>query len=569
MQEPQPDQIVALDSATRHAFTFYPGNSLGYAGAPQSVMWKRDAWKLTWHSSISIPFTGGWRPQPIVKLQQRATGAQVYWINVHFSARRANQADRNKAMKILLTAIHQAEEDELPILLTGDFNEIAPAFCSITGKTAAAWRPPAAATPAGRACCRQGRPDRLDLRLAGHLLRCADGRLRAGAPDHRPPRAVCPVRDRVVSGARSTRRRHRARDVIGPGQARREREAHPGAHDACVRCGSTTRACTSASRSPAPSTSSWTTTGSGPTPPTSAARCAPMPWPKRLRRLLEGTADVRDRRAVTTCCSRAPWCSAAARAGRSFVDPHGIPIFVDKWGLIQRPFSGRREAGVVDALVDATREVLTVMREECGIEGWISFGTLLGAARDGGVIGHDSDIDLCFLSERETPAEMTAELWAIGRALRAAGISVAHRSASFLTVRIKAPDGGQRRPRHLHLLLRRATCCTRPRRSGRGCRARRSCRWSSCPSRGTCCPRRPTPTRCSRSPTAPDWRVPDPSFRHLPGPEITERFDGWFGSLMKWRRDWTALQHPARRGGRRPVRLRPVGRAPAGGRRAG
>jgi hypothetical protein len=36
-----------------------------------------------------------------------------------------------------------------------------------------------------------------------------------------------------------------------------------------------------------------------------------------------------------------------------------------------------------------------------------------------------------------------------------------------------------------------------------------------------------------------DWRVPDPSFRHLPGPEITERFDGWFGSLMKSRRDWT------------------------------
>ena len=35
------------------------------------------------------------------------------------------------------------------------------------------------------------------------------------------------------------------------------------------------------------------------------------------------------------------------------------------------------------------------------------------------------------------------------------------------------------------------------------------------------------------------WRVPDPSFRHLPGREITERFDGWFGSLMKWRRDWT------------------------------
>ncbi len=75
MQEPQPDQIVALDSATRHAFAIYPGNSLGYASAPQSLMWNRADWKLTWHSSISIPFTGGWRPQPIVQLQQRSTGA--------------------------------------------------------------------------------------------------------------------------------------------------------------------------------------------------------------------------------------------------------------------------------------------------------------------------------------------------------------------------------------------------------------------------------------------------------------------------------------------------------------
>jgi alpha-tubulin suppressor-like RCC1 family protein/endonuclease/exonuclease/phosphatase family metal-dependent hydrolase len=135
LQESQPDQIVALDSATRHLYTFYPGNSRGYSGAPQSVMWKRSDWKLLWHSSISIPFPGGTRPQPIVELQQRATGATLYWINVHFYARAAHQRQRDKAMKILLQAIHQLKGDHLPILLTGDFNEIAPAFCSITGKT--------------------------------------------------------------------------------------------------------------------------------------------------------------------------------------------------------------------------------------------------------------------------------------------------------------------------------------------------------------------------------------------------------------------------------------------------
>jgi endonuclease/exonuclease/phosphatase family metal-dependent hydrolase len=98
-------------------------------------MWDNAEWQMTWHSSISIPFTSGWRPQPIVELQQRATGAQVYWINVHFSARRAHQAQRDRSMQILIKAIHQLKGDGLPVLLTGDFNEIAPAFCAITGRT--------------------------------------------------------------------------------------------------------------------------------------------------------------------------------------------------------------------------------------------------------------------------------------------------------------------------------------------------------------------------------------------------------------------------------------------------
>jgi hypothetical protein len=262
-----------------------------------------------------------------------------------------------------------------------------------------------------------------------------------------------------------------------------------------------------------------------------------MPWPKRLRRLLEGTADVRVA-AGDAVLYEGTVVFGSGEGRPSFVDPHGIPIFVDKWGLIQRPFSGRREAGVVDALVDASRQVLTVMREECGIEGWISFGTLLGAARDGGVIGHDSDIDLCFLSERETPAEMTAELWAIARALRGAGIRVQHKSASFLTVRIKAPDGG-------HVGLDIYTCFYVGDLLHETATVRAEVPRSAIlplvelPFEGHLLPAPADPDTMLEVSYGPDWRVPDPSFRHLPGPEITERFDGWFGSLMKWRRDWT------------------------------
>src|SRR4029079_10990088 len=197
------------------------------------------------------------------------------------------------------------------------------------------------------------------------------------------------------------------------------------------------------------------------------------------------------------------------------VDRFGNPVIIDKWGLTQRIFETRREGGAVAAMNDMAERVLGVMRDACGIEGWISFGTLLGAARDGGVIGHDSDIDLCFLSERETPAEMTAELWAIGRALRAAGISVAHRSASFLTVRIKAPDGG-----HVgldiyncfyvgDLLHETATVRAKVPRSA-------ILPLVELPFEGHLLPAPADPDTMLEVSYGADWRVPDPSFRHLP-----------------------------------------------------
>jgi hypothetical protein len=261
-------------------------------------------------------------------------------------------------------------------------------------------------------------------------------------------------------------------------------------------------------------------------------------WPKRLRRRLEGTADVRIVADGQELFGDEVRFSDAEGRPR-FVDNHGIPIFVDKWGLIQRPFEGRREAGVVDELIEMTRRVLQVMRDECGIEGWISFGTLLGAARDGRVIGHDSDVDLNYLSEKRTPAEMAVELWGIGRALRRAGLKVQMRSASFLTVGFRASDGGWGS-------LDVYTCFYVEDRLHETATVREVVpREAILPLQevvleGHRLPGPADPDRLLEVSYGPRWRVPDPSFRHLPGPDVVQRFDGWFGSLMKWRRDWTA-----------------------------
>lgn len=278
-----------------------------------------------------------------------------------------------------------------------------------------------------------------------------------------------------------------------------------------------------------------------------------MPWPKRLRRLLDGAAEVRIVAGNDVLFEDT--VAFGTGAGRpTFVDPHGIPIFIDKWGLIQRPFSGRREAGVVDAMVDMARRVLAIMHDDCGIDGWISFGTLLGAARDGGVIGHDSDVDLCFLSEQESPAEMIAELWTIARALRRAGIRVQHKSASFLTVRFKVPDGGQAGLDIYTcfyvdgLLHETATVRERVPREA-------ILPLTELPFEGHLLPAPADPDLMLRVSYGPGWRVPDPSFRHLPGPDITHRFDGWFGSLMKWRRDWVTYNTRVAGAGGKPSRF--------------
>lgn len=273
-------------------------------------------------------------------------------------------------------------------------------------------------------------------------------------------------------------------------------------------------------------------------------------WPRRLKEKLDGRAVV----SVTHEEKEIYSCELAFGSGEGrveLVDRHGNPVTLDKWGLFQRPFDGRREAGAVEAMTTMAERVLDIMREQCGLEGWIAFGTLLGAARSGKVIGHDSDIDLCFLSERATPAEMAVELWDLARTLTDAGISVKHKTASFLTVVYDAPDGGEDGIDiytcfYVGDLLHETATVRAP-----------VPREAVLPLRvlefeGRDMPAPADPDQMLSVSYGPNWKVPDPSFRHLPGPEITHRFNAWFGSLMTHRRDWTQVNGENRVAGARP-----------------
>lgn len=273
-------------------------------------------------------------------------------------------------------------------------------------------------------------------------------------------------------------------------------------------------------------------------------------WPKRLKDRLEGrslvTITVDD---VEVFREELSFGSGEGRV--ELVDRFGNPVIIDKWGLLQRPFESRRDAGAVEAMTEMAERVLAVMRRECGLDGWISFGTLLGAARSGSVIGHDSDIDLCFLSDKATPAEMAIELWDVARALHDAGISVKHKTASFLTVVYRAPDGVQDGIDiytcfHIDGLLHETATVRAPVPRGAILPLR------TLEFEGRQMPAPADPDRLLTVSYGPNWRVPDPSFRHEPSREISDRFDAWFGALMPQRREWTQLSGQLARSGSGP-----------------
>ena len=85
LQEIQADQLATLARATDGRFDFWPGTSMGGKGIPQNLMWRSAVWTPTFQGSITIPFMGTTRPQPVVRLQHIATGREIYVMNVHNS----------------------------------------------------------------------------------------------------------------------------------------------------------------------------------------------------------------------------------------------------------------------------------------------------------------------------------------------------------------------------------------------------------------------------------------------------------------------------------------------------
>ena len=273
-------------------------------------------------------------------------------------------------------------------------------------------------------------------------------------------------------------------------------------------------------------------------------------WPATLREFLNGTARVTLRVHGGEDALLDEEVSLGSGKGRiSIVNAQGMPLALDK-SLRRVQTFDTRSADHVEPLIRAIDDVLTTLRA-VGVDAFLAYGTLLGAVRDGRLIGHDSDADLGYLSAYEHPVDVMRESFGLQRALVEHGYVVTRYSGAAFKVDVRESDGSVRGldvfggfmlDGRLHLMGEIRIQFRRE--------------WVVPLGTTTLEGREfPAPADTDRFLAATygaSWRVPDPAF-HFPTPESTHRrFNGWFRGTRIGRAKWDrAYANP------RPAALEP------------
>jgi len=168
-----------------------------------------------------------------------------------------------------------------------------------------------------------------------------------------------------------------------------------------------------------------------------------LPWPDVLLPYVRGAARV----TVVTRGGRLlldEECVFDARSasddGRMrVVDRSGQPLVVDKNGRLQRAFatSASPDTAVLLDHVEATLATLAAV----GVDAFVTAGALLGAVRDGHLIGHDTDADIAYASRAVTPAGVALESYRLERVLRRGGVPSRRFSAAEFKLLLPGPSG--------------------------------------------------------------------------------------------------------------------------------
>jgi len=262
-------------------------------------------------------------------------------------------------------------------------------------------------------------------------------------------------------------------------------------------------------------------------------------WPAPLQRFLHGTTELSLVDHVSGTDLYRAEVTLGTGAGRIRVqDRQGNPLGLDKSNRLSRLFTSR-SAEHLEPLLDAIGTVVAAL-EEAGVRPFLAYGTLLGAVRQGGFIGHDSDADLGYVSECDHPFDASWESLRLQRRLTRMGFEVSRYSGLAFKVVIRESDGS---PRGLDVFggfLREGTLYLMGEVGRRFERAWLEPR-SEVTLAGRTFPAPREPERLLEAMYGPGWRVPDPAYKFQTPRWVQRRLSGWFrgtrvGLDARWQR---------------------------------
>jgi hypothetical protein len=258
-------------------------------------------------------------------------------------------------------------------------------------------------------------------------------------------------------------------------------------------------------------------------------------WPSALKPFLKGSTTVTLRSHTGGDILAREEVTFGRGTGRVRVtDPDGNPLIMNKWGHLERPLAP--DSADTALMLDTATELVTIL-EGLGLRPFIAYGSLLGAVRNGHVIGHDTDVDVAYYSSWEHPADLLRESFAIQRRLAELGWRVRRRSGACLQVRKAIGDGHGPR-----VDLFTAYHCNGWFAVERWVRGRLD-RDSVLPLgeielEGVRFPAPNNPEALLALTYGESWRVPDPAFKYHLSRAIRYRSEGWFGlrsDRVRWR----------------------------------
>lgn len=260
------------------------------------------------------------------------------------------------------------------------------------------------------------------------------------------------------------------------------------------------------------------------------------PWPPTLAVRLEGRARV----VVSEHVSGRVHHDAEHRFGPGeerlrVVDDEGRPLAIDKFGDLVPTFADRSTTQVAP-LLDAVEEVLAAL-SEAGLEPFLCYGTLLGAVRDGRLIGHDDDADLGYVSRHPHPVDAVRESFRVQRHLERRGHRIRRYSGLAFKVEVAESDdlsrgldvfGGFMTHGRLYLMGAVGVDYDPAWVSPRG----------TAVLEGRRLPVPADPERLLAAMYGASWRVPDPSFHHVVPAGTATRLTSWFRGTRNRRDRW-------------------------------